>query len=123
LAAKASAEARRLSSAAESGEALFHVPKTRATFRELTDDYLKRHARPKKRSADEDERKIRIDLLPEFGRRWAADLTKADIVHAVDRIADRGAGIAANRTLALLRKVFNWAIAEGLVETKRASLK
>ena len=61
------------------------------------------------------------DLLPQFGNRLAADLTKADIVRAVDRIADRGAGIAANRTLALLRKLFNWAIAEGLVETNPAA--
>ena len=59
--------------------------------------------------------------MPEFGSRLASDLTKADIVRAVDRIADRGAGIAANRTLALLRKLYNWAMAEGLVEANPAA--
>ena len=119
--AKACAEARRLSSAAENGEALFGAPRRQPTFADLSEDYLKRHARPEKRSADEDERKIKIDLLPEFGSRLASDLTKADIVRAVDRIADRGAGIAANRTLALLRKLYNWAMAEGLVEANPAA--
>ena len=91
------------------------------TFADLCETYLRRHARPKKRSAGEDERKINTDLLPELGSLFADDLSKADIIRAVDRIADRGAGIAANRTLALLRKLYNWGMAEGLVGANPAA--
>jgi integrase len=81
---------------------------------------LKRHAYQKKRSAHEDARKIGKDLLPVLGRCEASKVTRGDIVALVNRIADRGAGIAANRTLSLIRKIFNWAIAEGLLENNPA---
>ncbi len=119
--AKACAESRRLQSAAESGEKLFVVAKQQSTFSHLCETYLVRHARPKKRSADEDERKIKRDLLPELGNVQADELYRVDIVATVDRITDRGAGIAANRTLALVRKIYNWGMAEGLVTTNPAT--
>lgn len=78
---------------------------------------MTRHARPNKRSADEDARKLRSDLLPTLGRKAADEISKSDIVRAVNTIADRGAGVAANRTLALLRKMYNWGCREGIVHS------
>lgn len=109
-------KAQRLKSDAHDGAPIFSPSLTRSlTFSDLADEYLKRHARPNKRSADEDERKIRRDLLPHFGRKAASEVAKADIVRAINAIADRDAGVAANRTLALVRKIYNWGLAEGLV--------
>jgi hypothetical protein len=67
---------------------------------------------PKKRSWAEDERKLKRDVNPELGDVRADLVTKADVVRLLDAIHDRGAPILANRVLSLLRKVFNWAIAE-----------
>ncbi|MBV8548779.1 MAG: tyrosine-type recombinase/integrase [Alphaproteobacteria bacterium] len=85
------------------------------TVSELVEAYLDKHARPKKRSAAEDERMLRKDVLPAWGRRKANNITRKDVIALLDRIVDRGAGVSANRTLATVRKMFNWAVSRDLV--------
>src|SRR6266571_4009018 len=46
------------------------------TFDYLAREYLERHAKPKKRSWEEDERIIETDLLPVFGGGRAKDITR-----------------------------------------------
>jgi integrase len=87
----------------------------------IADEYMKRHALPKKRSADQDQRKLNADVLPELGTQFAAEISKSDIVALLDKIVDRGAPVGANRTLALLRKLYNWAMAEGYIASNPAS--
>src|SRR5262249_3076043 len=48
-------------------------------------------------------------------------ITRTDIVSLLDRIVDRGAPIHANRTLAVIRKLFNWAVARGSVGSTPAA--
>ena len=67
----------------------------------LADEYLEKWAKPRKRSWREDERILQKDVLPEWGRRKAKDITRRDVIRLLDGIVDRGAGIMANRTLAL----------------------
>ena len=88
-----------------------------ATFAELAHAYLDKHARAKKRSWAEDGRVIGREPIPRWGRRKAADIQRTDVLHLLDAIVDRGSPIQANRTLALVRKMFNWGIGRGLVET------
>jgi integrase len=79
--------------------------------------YLERHAKPKKRSWREDRRILARDVLPRW-RTWPArDVTPRDVRRMLDAIVDRGAPIQANRTLAVVRRVFSWAAApdRGLV--------
>jgi integrase len=90
-------------------------------FRVLGETYIARYAKPKKRSWAEDERKLVRDVYPVLGVARADLVTKPDVVRLLDGIVDRGAPIAANRTLAVIRKVFNWAVAEGYVTTSPAS--
>jgi integrase len=49
------------------------------------------------------------DVLPRWRRRRARDVTARDVRRLLDAILTRGAPIQANRTLAVVRKVFNWA--------------
>jgi len=79
-------------------------------------EYLERHA-SQKRSGHEDRRILEKDVVPLWGRRKAMDIRRRDVIQLLDAIHDRGAPIAANRTLALIRKVFNWAIGRDLVES------
>jgi integrase len=87
------------------------------SIKALGETFIKRYSKPKKRSWAEDERKLERDVYPVLGDYRADLVTKPDLVRLLDAIRDRGAPIHANRTLALLRKMFNWAGAEGYLQT------
>jgi integrase len=87
------------------------------TVNELVDDYLYRWARPNKRNAAEDERILRKDVIPLWGRRKAKDVSRRDVIAMLDGIVERGAPIQANRTLAVVRRMFNWAISRDVLDT------
>jgi hypothetical protein len=82
----------------------------RVTFAELAAEYLERHAKRKKASWREDERRLRVELLPDWGHRRAGETKRRDVILALDRVADRGAPISANRLRALISTVFNFGI-------------
>ena len=90
------------------------------TVEALGDTFIQRYAKSKKRSWTEDERKLKRDICPVLGNFRADLVTKPDIVRLLDMIHDRGAPIHANRTLALIRKIFNWAVAEGYLDRSPA---
>jgi integrase len=90
------------------------------TFERLALLWLERHAKVKKRSWAEDERMMRTNLLPTLGAKKAESIAKSDVVATIHKIMDRGACYQANRNLALLRTIFNWAIDHDLVETNPA---
>ena len=81
------------------------------------DEYLEKWARPRKRSAAEDERILRKDVLPAWGRRKARDIGRRDVVLLLDGIVERGAPIQANRTLGVIRRMFNFAISRDMLDT------
>ena len=83
----------------------------RSTFGEVAREYLERHAKPRKRSWREDQRILERDVLPRWGGRRARSITARDVRRLLDDIVARGAPIQANRTLALVRRMFNWAAA------------
>ena len=64
----------------------------------------------------EDDRIITNKLNPAFGNVRAKDIKRAEVRLLVDTIAQR-APIEANRTLAVCRKMYNWAISKDLLET------
>ncbi len=86
------------------------------TFQALSDEYLERYASQKK-SGGKDKEILERDVLPKWSRRKAADVRRRDVIDLLDEIKDRGAPIGANRTLAVVRKVFNWGMSRDLVET------
>jgi integrase len=62
------------------------------------------------------ERYLKIEILPRIGAKRINDVTKHDILSILDAIVDRGSPVTANRVLAVLRKLFNWATdARGLI--------
>src|SRR3990172_4812828 len=91
------------------------------TFADLAREYIERHA-SKKRSGDEDIRilngsphkkktgkKPHVGIVTRWGTRKVNDIKRRDVRELLDEIAAR-APIMANRTLALVRKMFNFAI-------------
>jgi len=80
-----------------------------ATVEALITEYLETHAKPNKRSWKEDERILNKDVKPSWGKRKAADITRRDLIQLLDKIKERGAPIVANRALACVRRMFNFA--------------
>lgn len=87
------------------------------TFRELTEQYIAEYAKIKNKPGTlrEKERVIKVDLLPSWGHRKAADITRREVIALLDEVAARGARIHANRVLALVSSIFNWAVAKEIV--------
>jgi integrase len=88
-----------------------------ATFRDLATRFLEDNAermRPSTRAGWE--RYVERELLPAFGDRAPAEITRGDVRVWVKGIARR-APVSANRAFEVLRRVYSWAIAEELVAT------
>ena len=85
------------------------------TVAELADEYIKRWARRRKKTWEQDRRMLDRDVLPAWGD-WAADeVRRRDVRALLDGIASR-APIQANRVLALLRKMWNFAVEEEILQ-------
>ena len=91
------------------------------TFGELATEYLERHAKPRKKSWREDDRILESELLPAWKPRKVKDITRRDVRAVIDNVAARPAPIMANRVLALVRKMFNFAIEHDWVDANPAA--
>lgn len=87
-----------------------------STVAELAEEYIEKHAKPKKRTWREDERILQHDVLPVIGKRRLEDIKRREIVRLLDEIVLRGAPYAAKQCLAVTRKMFNFAVKRGLME-------
>lgn len=86
------------------------------TVASLAHEYMEKWSKPRKRSWAEDQRILDLDVLPKWGTRKAKEITRRDVIALLDRIVDRGAPIAANRTFEVVRRMFNFAMERGIIE-------
>jgi len=56
------------------------------------------------------------DVLPVWGKQKAKSITRRDVILLLDGIVERGSPIQANRTLAVIRKMFNFAISRDIID-------
>lgn len=82
---------------------------------ELCDAYLELHSRPRKRSAGDDEQRVRDFLKPAWGSRKAVDILRPDVIALHRRIGSERGRYTANRLLATVSSMWNWAEREGLL--------
>jgi integrase len=96
------------------------------SFGELATEYLERHAKPGKRSWKEDQRIIESELLSKDGADWrhvkVRDIKRPMIRRVFEAITDRGAPVMANRVLALISKMLNFALSRDWIEANPAAL-
>ena len=86
------------------------------TITELADLYVALYAKINNRTWREDERKLDVDIVPALGHLKVKDVTRRDITALIDQINERGARVAANRTISLLSRMFRFAISRGIVD-------
>ena len=86
------------------------------TVKDLVIEYIEKWSKPNKRTWKEDLRILEKDVIPAFGKRKAKDIKRRDIVLLLDEIVERGAPIQANRALAVIRKMFNFAAERAMLD-------
>jgi integrase len=91
------------------------------TFGHLAERYLVEHARRhnREKTVNENERMLAKNILPYWVDRQYAQITRADIVELIERVA-RKAPIMANRLSSLISKIFTFAIDVGLMSSSPA---
>jgi integrase len=86
------------------------------TVKDLIEDYIDRHAKRFKKSWAKDEQILNREVVPVWGNRKAADVLKRDVIKLIEGIVERGAPIMANNTFATIRKMFNWAVEQDILQ-------
>lgn len=88
------------------------------------------------RYVQETRRLFRLHVLPRWGDRDIRSITRRDVIELLDEVMDRGSAlkeggkrrtvpggpIAANRTLAAVRALFNWALRRGVIDASPVTL-
>jgi integrase len=90
----------------------------RNTFRAVAEEFMTDHGNSL-RTRGEIQRMIDVDLLPQWGDKPIASITRAD-VKALIREKARTAPISANRLISLISKMFSWALEEDIIEASPA---
>jgi integrase len=85
------------------------------TFEALTERYLNEHARRHKRSADADDRNLRLHVLPKWRKRRFDEIRRADVIELVEGVVAAGKSTLANRVQALISSIFSFAMDADLV--------
>lgn len=98
----------------EKAKARTEVPDTiAAVARQFLDIHCRRLNRP--RTIESTEQLLRQHVLPRWGQRLARDITRRDVLDLLDRIIDSGRPVTANRALAVVRTLFNWAVGRDIL--------
>jgi integrase len=82
------------------------------TFETIAQDYVDRHVKKNGAAAtyQEAKRDLEHNVLPKWRARPIGSIARRDVIDLVDGLVARGVEIQANRTLARLRALFNWAV-------------
>jgi integrase len=84
-------------------------------------DFLKRHVDGKGlRTAAAIRRTFDVDVLPHWRGRRIEEITKRDILNLLDFHTDRGVTVQANRTLAVIKRFFSWAVERDILKASPA---
>jgi integrase len=92
-------------------------------FSAVAAEFVERHAKRNTRalSAHQTERFLAREVLPKWGNKRIQEITKRHVLDLLDGIVDRGGGLSANRVLAAVRKLFNWAVQRGIITISPAA--
>jgi integrase len=79
--------------------------------------FIERYAKAntKEQTWRESKRLLATHVLPLWGSRRVQEIARRDVVELMDAIVDRGAPVSANRTLAVIRRMFGWLVERGVI--------
>ena len=81
--------------------------------------FIERYAKAntKEQTWRESERLLATHVLPLWRACSVQEIARRDVVELMDAIVDRGAPVSANRTLAVIRRMFAWLVERGVLVT------
>jgi integrase len=132
--AAARQRAREIIAAAKRGEDLAEGERKRAavaaatksdTVANVAEEFIRRSLEGRERAASyvsATRRMFDEHMLPRWRARDIRSITRRDVVALLDSIVDDGKPVLANRVLAAVRAMFNWAIRRGIVDASPAAL-
>ncbi|MFN6983355.1 MAG: tyrosine-type recombinase/integrase [Rhizobium oryzihabitans] len=80
-------------------------------------EFIRLHAQARNRSWREAERILEREFVGTFGQRDIREIKRFDVLEIMDAAVARGSTYQANRILSNIRKLFNWCVERGIVET------
>jgi integrase len=86
------------------------------SFEAIAERYLVEHARRKKRSADMDDRNLRLHVLPKWRNRLIDHIRRADVIELVEGLIADGKPTLANRVHSLVSGIFGFCVDSDLIE-------
>jgi integrase len=115
-------QARKQRAQAETKRVAAEAARERDTVGAVIDRYLDRYAKKRMRPDyfAETKRTLDRDVKGPLGGRPIGDLTRRDLRELLEAIVERGSPSHANHVLAYVRAMFNWAVANDLVEANPA---
>jgi hypothetical protein len=87
------------------------------TVEMLATKFIERYAKPKNKSWRGTQRILALHVLPGWGKREAASITRRDVLDLMDALIDGGLPVGVNRVLAAVRKMFGWAVERDILAT------
>jgi integrase len=97
----------------------------RDAIESVIEEFMARYMAGKGRAPryiEETRRNFDKHVLPRWRGRDLRAITRRDVIELLDGIVDEGNPVAANRTLAAVRKLFNWALQRGIIEASPVAL-
>ena len=98
-----------------------HQLKATPTLSEFADEFINRWAKPNKKSWKKDKSNLDRYVIPFIGDKKITNVTRRDIIAILDPIRERGAEVQANRVYACIRRMMNFAVERGVLETSPAT--
>jgi integrase len=86
------------------------------TLRDGVEAFIRQYARPQNKCWKETERVLTRELVSRFAERDVKQITRFDILTAVDDAVERSANYQANRIVSYTRRMFNWFVERGIVD-------
>ncbi len=82
----------------------------------IADEFIERYAKKNQvRSWPETKSILDLHVLPEWGTRAIGDIAHKDVIRLLDKAADKTSPVRANRVLAAIRVLFNWALSRQII--------
>ncbi len=82
----------------------------------IAEEFMARDVEPNRKRPEYVREMLDRDILRALGTMKANTVTRRDVIHMLDRIVDRGARVQANRTLAVVKQMFQFAVERGIID-------
>ncbi len=94
----------------------------RNTVSKVAHDYYKRHVDTQFKCPGEWMGMLNKNILPFIGDIPVKEVKRSQIAHLLNAIVDRGSRVRANRTLAVVKQIFRYAVEQGHIDASPAAI-